>query len=34
MPAEQFRRDRMMALADFVAGRGLEIGPLDRAIAE
>ncbi len=33
MPAEHFRRDRMLALADLVSGRGLEIGPLDRAIA-
>ncbi len=33
MPAEQFRRDRMAALADFSVGTGLEIGPLDRPIA-
>lgn len=33
MPAEQFRRDRIMALADFNVGVGLEIGPLDRPIA-
>lgn len=33
MPAEQFRRDRIAALADFSVGTGLEIGPLDRPMA-
>ena len=33
MSAEQFRRGRIAALADFSVGIGLEIGPLDRPMA-